>query len=355
MRSFLAKVSVSVSALLLSCSDGSEIVRRQLRQEQMGSGNQTSTGGSSVIPSAGTGGVTPTAGTESTLGGTPTGTGGTGNSDAGTGMTQGGSGNPMGGEAQQGGSGGAAPVDPYVGPFKILVFSTTLEFRHDSIPNCQALLTTLGQTQDGMQPQGTKPGSQWKIDIAKDDLSDFTDANLKNYGMLFWCSPTGTVFSSGGMNGQIGMAAVQKFVEGGGAWGGVHSATDFEKTNGFPWFTNTLIGGYFEKHDGDGTPGTVQVQQAFANHPVMRGITPTWSTQDEWYFMNKDITALPDFLIMAKLTSDQRPVIWAKELGPAKLGRMVYTIRGHNKTVYDEPDFKRLIQNSVLWATHRLN
>ena len=48
----------------------------------------------------------------------------------------------------------------------------------------------------------------------------------------FWCSPTGTVFSSGGPSGVTGMAAVQKFLTSGGAWGGVHSATDFENVPG---------------------------------------------------------------------------------------------------------------------------
>jgi type 1 glutamine amidotransferase len=71
--------------------------------------------------------------------------------------------------------------------------------------------------------------------------------------------------------------------------------------------------------------------------------------------MDKDITALPDFQILAKLTNDQRPVIWIKELGAGNKGRMFYTIRGHNKTVYQEPDFRKLILNGVLWATHRMN
>ena len=281
-------------------------------------------------------------------------TGMAGSTDGGSGMTTGAAGD--GGDTSlTGGSGGSPLTGPYAGPFKILVLSKTLDFHHDSIPDCQMLLSTLGQTPDDMMPTGTKPSSQFTVDIANDDLSQFTDDALKSYGMLFWCSPTGPVFSSGGANGVTGMAAIQKYVEGGGAWGGVHAATDFENMNGFPWFTNTLLGCYFESHDSDGTPGTVQVEAPYADHPVMRGVPPTWNTQDEWFYMNRDVSLLPDFQILARLAKDQRPVVWIKELGTANNGRMFYTIRGHNRTVYQEPDFNKLILNGVLWATHRLN
>jgi type 1 glutamine amidotransferase len=71
--------------------------------------------------------------------------------------------------------------------------------------------------------------------------------------------------------------------------------------------------------------------------------------------MNRDISALPGFHILATLTKDQRPVVWINELGTGNAGRMFYTIRGHDKAVYQEPDFKQLVLNGVLWATHRLN
>jgi type 1 glutamine amidotransferase len=213
----------------------------------------------------------------------------------------------------------------------------------------------LGATPDAMMPMGTKPGSQFTAEIAADDMSQFTDEGLKKYALIFSCNPTGTVFSNNPKvkDKAAAMAAFQKFVEGGGAWAGVHSATDFEKSNGFPWFTNLLVGAYFDHHDNDGTSGTVQVASMFANHPAMRGVQATWSTQDEWYYMNRDVSALPGFQILARLASDNRPVAWIKELGTN--GRMFYTIRGHNKSVYEEPDFRKLVLNGILWATHRLN
>jgi type 1 glutamine amidotransferase len=223
--------------------------------------------------------------------------------------------------------------------------STVLDFRHDSIPECQKMVADLGKLD---------PNNQWTTQIETDDLVDFTDAGLKPFGMLFWCSPTGTVFSNNPKvkDKAVAMKALQTYVEGGGAWGGVHSATDFEKSNGFPWFTNTLTGAYFVDHDPDGTAGTVQVQSTFTSHPVMKGLSSAYSTQDEWYKMNRDVSAQPGFQILARLAKDNRPLVWVKEI---MNGRMFYTVRGHNKTVFAEKEYRTLVQNGIMWATRRVN
>lgn len=274
-------------------------------------------------------------------------------SDGGAGpMTETGGAEP--GPSAQGGSGGTVPTEGYSGPFKVLVLSKALAFQHSSINACQQLLVGLGQTPDALLPEGAAAGSQFTVDIAKDDLSDFTDAKLKSYGMLFWCNPTGPVFSSAGASGAIAMAAIQKFVEDGGAWGGVHSATDVELSNGFPWFTNTLVGASFNTHDANGTPGTIQVEAGYAEHPVMRGLPSPWNTNDEWYTMSRDVRTVPGIQVLASLASDSRPVVWTNELGPSGDGRMFYTTRGHDESVYQEVAFKTLVHNGILWATHRL-
>jgi type 1 glutamine amidotransferase len=253
-----------------------------------------------------------------------------------------------------GGGGGGHDSDS--GPFKVLILSYSPgTFRHDSIENCQRMLSELGQKPDDQMPAGTKPGSQFTTVIATDDLADFTESGLKDFGALFWCSPIGNVFSDNPavQDKAVAMSALQGYVEGGGAWCGVHSATDFEKTGGFPWYTNTLVGGYLDGFDKDGTSGTVEVEAGYADHPVMRKVPAAWSVRDEWFRMNRDIGAQPGFQIVSRLASDNRPVVWIKDFG-ADGGRMFYTIRGHAPAVYSEPEFRLLVLNGILWATHRL-
>lgn len=324
-----------------------------------GGGTAAGSGGSSMAPQGGDsdeqgGGMPSTSGSSNVSGGSS----GSGSHTAGTasngGADQGGGGDGTSGSEQGGSAGaggdGSAP-DLYSGSFKILVLEKTLGFRHDSIPFCESLLTELGKTADGAMPPGTKPGSQFTVTIANDNLSEFTDAGLASYALVFFCSPTGNVFSDGGANGVAGMAALQKFVEAGGAWAGVHAALDFERTGGFPWYTNTLTGAYMASHEPDGTGWNVTVPGAYTNHPVVSGVPNPWLAPDEWYTLSRDIETLPGFAVVQKLP-DNRPATWIKDVSK---GRMFYTERGHNKTVYADVDFKRLLLNGVLWATRRLN
>jgi type 1 glutamine amidotransferase len=295
-------------------------------------------------------------------------------------------------------SGSAGGPDPYAGPFKVLVLSLTKGFHHDSIPAAHKLLRELGQCIDAASCALThdefitaaKPNSGFTIKIAGAPancdlpaettpgcdgntvtaMNEFTEANLKNYQMVFFANPTGDDFSSTGAPGQAAMTGFQKFMEGGGGYGGVHSATDFEQSNGFPFYTDVMTGAQFNTHNGDGTPGNVVIQPQYLNHPVVRGLQPNWATVDEWYCMRKDINSLPGFTVLAKLNAvtaptgctvpgENRATIWIKEfpaMDAAGLmkGRVFYTIQGHNIMRYTEPLFRKLVHQGILWATHRL-
>jgi type 1 glutamine amidotransferase len=378
MRARLASL-VACSIVVAACGDGSQ----------------------SVAPDAGS---VPTHGSAGS-GGTPAGSGSSGgpSSSGASGSSSGGDDASVDGGSSDanGGDGGTVPPDPYSGPFKILVLSKTLGFHHDSIPAGQQLLRDLGKCVDAascalthdVAIDGAKPDSSFTVDVAgaptncpaatpsnytaygtmgcdgsTTDLSQFTADNLKNYQMLFFVSPTGTVFSSGGDNGKAGMAAIQTFIEGGGAYGGVHAASDFEDSGGFPWYYNELMGAHFTDHNGDGTAGTLTTPSAYATHPVMRGLPSPWSTEDEWYLENREISAQPGFQILETLSgvpplgsepaSDVRPMIWIKQFPVAtdvtREGRMFYTCRGHNIARYGEASFRQLVHQGILWATHRL-
>jgi type 1 glutamine amidotransferase len=201
---------------------------------------------------------------------------------------------------------------------------------------------------------------EWSVDVASDDLAQFTDATLQNYNIVFSCSPTGPVFSHNPkVKDKIAvMAAFQHFVENGGAWAGVHAAIDFEKTGGFPWFTDTLSGAYLVNHSNDGTPGTVQSDESNAASAVLTAIQPTYATQDEWINTNRDVTDQPGFQVLQRLAEDNRPLTWIKEIANPSGGvggRMFYTVRGHSKSVYREKQFRELVRQGILWATRRTN
>jgi type 1 glutamine amidotransferase len=390
-------------------------------------------GGSPVVGTAGSpdtsaGGSIGTAGGISS-GGAAGGSISTGG-DLGSGGSSGGAsgGSSGGANGVSGGSSGGAvgTADPYSGPFKILVLSKTLGFHHDSIPACQQMLRELGQCADaasctsagqGDTPiAGAKPNSTFTVDVAgapatgcpaiqskpmnasaagyaayntmgcdgsTSDLSQFNATNLDTkqfssptspkgpYQMIFFCSPTGTDFTDGGANGAAGETAIQNFITAGGAYGGVHAASDFENSEKWQWYYNTLMGSWFKDHNGDGTSGTLNTVPMYANHPIMKGIPNPWNTQDEWYYQNREMSSVPGFQILATLSgvpalsgeaaNDVRPAIWIKQFPVASdatktfEGRMFYTIRGHNIARYGEAPFRQFVHQGVLWAANRLN
>jgi type 1 glutamine amidotransferase len=107
----------------------------------------------------------------------------------------------------------------------------------------------------------------------------------------------------------------------------------------------------------------------YATHPVMRGLPSPLSAMDEWYYLDRPISAQPGFQVLATLSGaapvagepagDMRAVVWIKQFpvaaDPTREGRMFNTIRGHNIIRYGETDFRQLVHQGILWATHRLN
>jgi type 1 glutamine amidotransferase len=370
--SLICAASLAVVAGVVACSDGSGGIGVAAGGSSgLGTaGTAPSAAGTSTDPTAGTGvGVGGSAGTSTTTGGTTATTGGgsTGGSTTG-GSTTGGSttgGSTTGGSAGAGGSGTGDGLKH--GAFKMLVLSTTLDFHHTSIPACNTMLNALGMASapERATIAGLAADATWTVDqidpAPTATLSEMSAANLAKYDMVYSNNPTGHVFTQApdGANKKI---VFQNYMDNGGAWAGQHSATDFENNNSWTWFDDHVAGGWFVDHNGDTkTPGTVAWLPAFSEHPILKGLASPWNTGDEWYVMNRDIAAVPGFKILAQVTTTGtmnnpnatvRPAIWITE--NAKGGRTFYTIRGHEDSVYAEPEFRQLMLRGILWSVHRL-
>jgi type 1 glutamine amidotransferase len=383
---------LGIAALaLIGCNNGGEGIPQHVTGAA-GTGTSAGTAGTGGGPGTagtdvtgpGTAGTGQTGGTTGTAGSTPmgaagaTGTGGAAGSGGavGTAGASGSGGGAMGAAGTSGsagtmggaGAGGGAATGLRQGPFKIIVLTTTLEFRHDSIPTCLQMLMDLGKAT--APERATIPGlaadSTWTVDHILDDPSqaayftEVTAANLKNYEMFYSDNPTGKVFTNAPMGAQKKQIFVD-FWNSGGSWAGQHSATDFENSSAWTWFQDNVNGGWFTMHDNDGTPGTVTWQTEFVNHPILKGLTSPWNTTDEWYVENRNIEAVPGFKVLAKvtvsnsmLTTMPRPAVWINENANMMGGRSFYTIRGHNQKVYAEQEFRQLMLRGILWAVHRL-
>jgi cytochrome c len=217
-------------------------------------------------------------------------------------------------------------------PVEALVFTKTAGFRHDSIPEAVAAMSTLDPARIRVR--------------ATEDSAEFTARNLGRYDVVVFLLTTGDV-----LDGRQ-QAAMEGFVEAGGGFVGVHSASDTEYD--WPWY-GSLVGAYFLSHP-EIQPADVTVQQP--PHSTMAGLPPVWRRVDEWY----DFRAAPGAHCHVEARVDEstyqggkmgrdHPVVWWSEAGK---GRSWYTAMGHTKESYSEPEFVRMLERAVLWAAKRL-
>ena len=110
--------------------------------------------------------------------------------------------------------------------FRVLVFSKTTGFRHDSIDEGIAAIEQLGEDND------------FQVD-ASEDATLFRDNVLSHYDAVVFLSTTGDPLND------TQQEAFERYIRGGGGYVGVHSATDTEYD--WPWY-GQLVGAYFKRH-----------------------------------------------------------------------------------------------------------
>ena len=210
---------------------------------------------------------------------------------------------------------------------RVLVFSKTAGFRHDSIPTAVAALQRLG-AQEGLA-----------VDHSE-DAGDFNDKNLRRYRAVIFASTTGDVLDA---NQQ---AAMESFVRAGGGYVGVHAAADTEYD--WPWY-GQLVGAWFKSH-----PPGLQTTKVVFEHAGIPTDTPAWTVTDEIYNYRSN----PRSAVQVTATVDERdyqggtmgadhPIAWCHSYDG---GRAWYTGLGHEIKLYADPQFEAQLRRGLRYA-----
>ncbi|WP_380166712.1 ThuA domain-containing protein [Jannaschia sp. R86511] len=216
----------------------------------------------------------------------------------------------------------AAAEAPPVGQgrFDVLVFSKTAGFRHGSIPSGIAAIEALGTAND------------FSV-TATEDAEFFTEGNLEQFEVVVWLSTTGDVLND------AQQAAFEGYINDGGGFAGVHSASDTE----YGWeFYGDLVGAYFSGHPSNQTATVVVEDPA---HPSTEGLPTEWSRFDEWYSFQTN--PRDDVHVLASLDETtynpggnamgvDHPIAWCQEV---EAGRSWYTALGHTNESFAEAEF----------------
>ncbi|MEU5772558.1 ThuA domain-containing protein [Streptomyces venezuelae] len=213
---------------------------------------------------------------------------------------------------------------------KVLVFSKTAGFRHDSIPTGVATVKELGAA------------NGFTVD-ATEDAGAFTTANLAQYDAVVWLSTTGDVLNA------AQQTAFEQYIRGGGAYVGVHAAADTE----YDWpFYGGLAGAYFQSHPAI-QPAKVHVEDHA--HPATAHLgTGSWDRTDEWYNYRVNprdrarvLATLDESSYTGGTMSGDHPIAWCQNY---EGGRSFYTGGGHTKESYAEPAFRQHLLGGIRWA-----
>ncbi|MEW2288868.1 ThuA domain-containing protein [Streptomyces sp. NPDC047841] len=215
------------------------------------------------------------------------------------------------------------------GAKRVLVFSKTAGFRHDSIPEGVAAVRQLGAS------------GGFTVD-ATEDAGAFTRSTLRRYDAVVFLSTTGDVLDS------AQQAAFEDYVHRGGGYVGVHAAADTE----YDWaFYGGLAGAYFQSHPAI-QPATVRVEDRA--HPATSGLARTWNRTDEWYNYRSNprdrahvLASLDESSYTGGTMNGDHPIAWCQEY---QGGRAFYTGGGHTKESYADPEFRRHLLGGIRYA-----
>ncbi|KDQ56748.1 hypothetical protein JAAARDRAFT_36238 [Jaapia argillacea MUCL 33604] len=225
---------------------------------------------------------------------------------------------------------------------RVLIYSRTLEYRHDSIPTAIQALKEKG------------PSYNILFD-ATEDPKLFTDENLSQYDALFFLHTTGDV-----LNG-TNLAAFQKYLDLGGNFVGVHAASACLYTT--PFYGKEL-GAWFTYHP--------VLQNATVNvldhsHPSTSMLPDRWHIQEEMYNFDSDPRKLGAIVLLSADESTYvdtaphaqqgtpHPSAWYQERGAGiqaggVAGRSFYTSLGHLNETWQDNLFMSHVMGGLSWA-----
>jgi len=219
-------------------------------------------------------------------------------------------------------------------PLKVLIFSKTQGWRHKSIePGIEHFSAALSQK--GIQV------------VASENAKMFNDTDLSTFSAVIFLNTTGDI-----LNPQQ-QVAMERYIQAGGGFVGIHSATDTESAGEWYWYRR-LVGGVFAGHPS--IPSNVQtarVQVLTKVHPSTAHLADNFMMADEWYDFKSLSDRRTDLLKVDEKSyqggghKGYHPIAWYHDFDG---GRSFYTGIGHNAENFTNPDYMQHVLGGIEYA-----
>lgn len=209
----------------------------------------------------------------------------------------------------------------------ILVFSKTAGFRHGSIA-------------EGVKMFNEMAADSSMTIVHSEDAAIFNHHSLSDFDIVVFLSTTGTILNTDQKN------TFQQYMESGGKFLGIHSATDTEYD--WPWF-GEMVGARFNGH-----PHIQEARLETTNrqHPAIMGMPAEWNHTDEYYNFrdlqsnNTTLVTVDESTYQGGTNGDFHPISWCK---PVRDGKMFYTALGHTDACFSDSLFRQHIKTAIDW------
>ena len=223
----------------------------------------------------------------------------------------------------------AAAVD------RVLVVTATAGFRHEeSIEAAEKAISEIASRTRSFEPLFAR--------TEEEAVAALSAPSLRNVRLVMFVNTTGEIATAA-------RPALLQWIEGGGAFVGVHAAAD-------TWHESAeyiaMLGGEFERHPAE---TTAHVFVDDSTHPATRGLESPHTIFEEIYFFRN---FAPDRVSMLmSLKSDPEtgnpgffPLAWHREHGR---GRVLYTALGHRAETWLSPWFQQHVAGAIAWGLRR--
>ena len=222
-----------------------------------------------------------------------------------------------------------APLPASAYAFRVLVFSKSVSYWHESIPAGIAAIQELGAAHD------------FEV-VATEDAAQFTPANLTQFAVVVFLLNSGDVLDA------AQEAAFEQFIRAGGGWVGVHTAADTEY--GWPWY-GQLVGARF-RSEPPVQQGTVLVLDRA--HPATSALPERWVLTEEWFNFHTNprgsvhvLATIDESTVPGTDMGHDHPISWCHDFDG---GRAFFTGMGHTIAAYADPLFRAHLLGGIQWA-----
>lgn len=181
----------------------------------------------------------------------------------------------------------------------------------------------------GEMMSGWLKGEKIEVTLSKDRSTLSSDLN--QYNLLVFAMTAGKL-------SQAEEDALVNYVDGGKRLFGIHSATVVEPEN-LKYID--MVGGRFVHHS---PHHEFTVKIADPGHPVLANISD-FKITDELYVLDRTPSAV-SILMTAFWENHAQPMLYLRAYGR---GRVLYNALGHDQNAYENPNFKKIVINSVKW------